>query len=174
VRKFTLTLASFLLLASVSCAQTSHVLAPSPELQKLDFFAGTWKTEGTLQVSPSVPPGPCTALDHTAWLKGGAFVVTHSDVRTQFGDGEEIEIMGYDATRKLYTYNSFSGGGHAEVATGTFDGVTWTWLSNPAVAGPMSRFTQTILSPNSFSAKLEVSMDGTNWFTYMQGTVTRQ
>jgi hypothetical protein len=163
-----------LLFTCLACAQTSRPPAPSPELQKLDFFAGTWKTEGTLQVSPSVPPGSFTTIDHTAWLKGGVFIVTHSDVHTQFGEGEQMEIISSDSSRKLYTYNSFNGGGHAEIATGTLNGDTWIWLSDPTAAGPKSRFTQTILSPNSFSAKLDVSMDGTSWFTCMQGTVTRQ
>ena len=174
MQKLALAFTAFLLFSCFAFAQTVRAPASQSELQKLDYFAGTWKTQGTMQVNPSSPAGPLSTIDRTSWMKGGAFLVTHSAVHTQFGDGEEIEVMGYDAARKLYTYNSFSGAGHTEIATGTFDGDTWTWLSDPAATGPKSRFTQKILSPISFSAKLEVSIDGANWFTYMQATVTRQ
>jgi len=40
---------------------TQQMPTPSPEHQKMGYFAGDWKLEGTMKISPNVPGGPFTS-----------------------------------------------------------------------------------------------------------------
>ena len=94
----------------------------------------------------------------------------------QMGKFKEMSVMGYDPDRKVYTYNSFSSLGQNETSTGTVDGDTWTWLSDENFGGMRmkGRFTMKVTSPTSYTMKFEVSQDGTNWMTAMEGKATKK
>jgi hypothetical protein len=56
------------------------------------------------------------------------------------------------------------------------DGDTWTWNSTEHMNGMAmkGRFTMKVLSPTSYSMKFELSQDGTNWMTGMEGKATKK
>ncbi len=60
--------------------------APSPEHQKMGYFAGDWKLEGTMKISPNAPAGPFTSNEHGEWVSGGFFLETHSSMHSILGD----------------------------------------------------------------------------------------
>ena len=175
---FALCSAIFLCWAAASlCAQMGPT-TPAPELKKLDFLAGDWTAEGAVNPGPGMPDGgKFTSSDHTEWMEGNFFLVSHGGF--DFGGGfkgKELAIYGYDADRKVYTYKAFNSMGEAEESTGTVDGDTWTWTSTEHF-GPTpvkGRFTMKVLSPTSYTMKLEVSPDGTKWVTAMEGKATKK
>lgn len=163
---------------SVSSAHAQMGMpAPAPELKKLDFMAGDWTAEGTINAGPGNPGGKFTETSHAEWMDGNYFLVEHSDGDYgAMGKAKEIAIMGYDADRKMYTYHSFSSVGEAGDSTGTVDGDTWTWTSDEHMGGMTmkGRYTMKVLSPTSYTMKYELSQDGTNWMTAMEGKATKK
>jgi hypothetical protein len=133
---------------------------PGPEHKKLDYFLGTWSTDGDMKPGPMGP--------------GGFFIVIHSDMKMPMGTGTGLAVMGYNADQKKYTYHEFNSMGEAEAATGTVDGDTWTWTDENMMNGNVvhGRYTMKILSPTSYTFKYEVSQDG-NWTTVMDGKTTK-
>jgi hypothetical protein len=111
-------------------------------------------------------------------MQGNFFLISHSKFSSQsMGSGVQYAVMGYDSNKKQYTYESFNSAGEHEVATGTpdADGKVWTWYSSPDMPGPMKwRYTQTVLSPASYTIKFEMSPDGNTWSSVMEGKATKQ
>lgn len=165
-----------LLLIAVASAQLP-VPKPGPELKKLDYFAGTWTSDGDVKPGPMGPGGKMTMTQEGKWMDGGFYVVVHSAYKSgAMGDGSGTAFLGYDPQDKVYTYDEFNSQGEAVHAKGTVDGDTWTW-NNDMKMGPQTakgRFTEKILSPTAYNFKFEMSMDGTTWITVMDGKVTKK
>lgn len=176
--KFKAVLASILVLSAVS-AMAQMPSKPGPEVKKLDYFVGTWTTDGTIAQGPWGSGGKFTATDTMEWMDGGFFLVGHSDFKMPpelGGDGKATSFMGYDTDQNTYTYNEFNSQGRRETSKGTFNGDTWTWTSTANYGGQEinQRMTIKIVSPTSHTMKYEVSIDGTNWMTFMDAKVTKK
>lgn len=169
----------FTLLAAV-CMQAQAQMGPTtpaPELKKLDFMAGDWTSEGDMKPSPGMPGGKFSISSHAEWMEGTFFLVEHSNAdMAAMGKFKELAVMGYDPDRKVYTYHAFNSMGQDETSAGTVDGDTWTWLSDEHFGGTTmkGRFTMKVLSPTSYTMKFELSPDGTNWMTAMEGKATKK
>lgn len=168
-------------LCALLTAVTLQAQAPPPpaaELQKLDFMTGHWTAAGTATMGP--PGTPSTKWSQTSdaeWMDGKYFLVEHSDMDFgPMGKGKELAVMGYDSDNKVYTYTAFDSMGEAEKSTGTVNGDTWVWTSDEHMGGQTmkGRFTMKVLSPTSYTMKFELSQDGTNWTTAMEGTATKK
>jgi hypothetical protein len=168
----------FLALVTASSVQAQMGAAtPAPELKKLDFMAGNWTSEGDMKPGPGTPGGKFSSSSHAQWMDGNFFLVEHSDLDLgAMGKGKELSILGYDPDRKVYTYNAFNSMGEAESSTGTVEGDTWTWTSEEHMGGTTmkGRFTMKVLSPTSYTMKFELSKDGANWTTAMEGKATKK
>ena len=167
----------FALLAAVSVQAQMGPLTPAPELKKLDFMAGDWTAEGTMNPGPGMPGGKWTINTHAEWMQGNFFLVENSDMDLgAMGKGKEAAYLGYDPDKKVYTYKAFNSMGEAEDSTGTVNGDTWTWTSDEHMGGQTmkGRFTMKVLSPTSYTMKFELSQDGTNWMTGMEGKATKK
>jgi hypothetical protein len=150
---------------------------PAPELKKLDFMSGDWSAEGTMNPGPGMPGGKFSETSHAEWMQGNYFLVEHSDGDFgPMGKMKELAILGYDADKKVYTYHAFNSMGEAENSTGTVDGDTWTWTADEHMGGMTmkGRFTMKVLSPTSYTMKYELSQDGSNWMTAMEGKATKK
>jgi hypothetical protein len=165
-----------LLLASLVSAQT-EAPKPSPEVKKLDVFAGTWTLEGTMKPS-SMGPGGSTMTENEKceWMDGGFFLVCHSDYKGSMGGGVGLSVMGYSTDDKAYTYREFNSMGEFEDSKGTVDGDTWTWIGDEKMGGtPMKgRFTMKMTSASSYTFMFEMSQDGTKWTDMMDGKATKK
>lgn len=150
---------------------------PAPELKKLDMFAGDWTAAGTMNPGPGMPGGKFTMNTHAEWMEGNFFLVEHGDFDfATMGKGKELTVMGYDPDKKVYTYTAFNSMGEAESSTGTVEGDIWTWTSDEHMGGMTmkGRFTMKVLSPTSYNMKFELSPDGKQWSTAMEGKATKK
>lgn len=152
---------------------------PSPELKKLDYFVGTWTAEGTIPPGPWGEGGKFSVTHTNEWIAGNFFVESHSEFRMPSalgGDRQSTGILGYDAEKNVYTSTEFTSQGGRDVAQGSVNGDTWTWTSSEKYEGQeiQQRATNKILSPNSYSAKFEISQDGTNWTVMMEAKVIKK
>lgn len=92
------------------------------------------------------------------------------------GERQSTGILGYDTDKNVYTSTEFTSQGGRAVAQGSLNGDTWIWTSSEKYHGQAIRqkATNKILSPNSYSAKFEVSQDGTYWMVMMEAKVTKK
>src|SRR5690349_16740806 len=84
---------------------------PGPEVKKLDYFVGSWTTEGTVAQGPWGAGGKFSSTDTSEWMSGNFFVVGHGDFKMPpevGGDGKQTSIMGYDTDENVYTYTAFN------------------------------------------------------------------
>jgi Protein of unknown function (DUF1579) len=168
---------SLVLLAASAWAQMAP--QPGPEVKKLDYFVGTWTLDGTIAQGPWGAGGKFTSTGTTEWMPGGFFVESHSDFKMPpevGGDGKAVSYRGYDADANVYTYDSFNSQGRHEVSKGALSGDTWTWTGSQTYGGQeiKQKMTIKVLTPASYNMKFEVSMDGTNWSTFMDAKATKK
>jgi hypothetical protein len=150
---------------------------PAPELKKVEYFAGTWTSEGDLKPSPMGPGGKMTMTERNQWMDGGFFLTMFSEFNiTAVGKGSGMAFMGYDPDKRVYTYDEFNSLGEAEHSTGMVDGDTWTWTRHDHVGNSTlkRRFIIKTLSPTSYTFKFEMSRDGNHWSTVMDGKATKE
>ncbi len=112
-------------------------------------------------------------------MPGNFFIVRHSEFKMPpelGGDGKETAIMGYDSDQNTYTNDAFNSQGRHTASKGTLSGDTWAWTSAANYAGQdiKHRMTIKVLSPASYTLKVEISMDGTNWITFMDAKATKK
>jgi hypothetical protein len=155
-------------------AQAPPTPKPTPEHQRLRYFLGEWKSEGTMKASPWGPGGKFTSTDRNTTL-GDFFVVLHSEGTSPMGAMKEVAVMGYDAKEKVYTYDGFSNMGEHDVSKGTISGNTWTWLSEQEMGGKKikGRFILKEVSPTSYTFSYDMSTDGGAWTNVMEGKATK-
>ncbi len=165
--------------ASLAKAQQSlgsgPTLFPSPEHQKMDYFAGDWKLQGTMKLSPTVPGGDFTSTEHSEWVSGNFFLQTKSSMHSVMGDVRGVRVMEYNAGDTLYTYNAYNSLGEHLVATGHIQGNTWTWTSEAKLNGVIAegRYIVTVVSPTVYTFKYETLEPAGAWATVMEGKATR-
>jgi hypothetical protein len=149
---------------------------PAPDLKKLEYFVGTWKSEGDLNPSPMGPGGKMTMTERNQWMDGGFFLTIHSEFTAVMGSGSGMAYMGYDTGKKVYTYDEFNSTGESQHSTGTVEGDTWTWIGEQHLNGNTrkTRFIVKTLSPTSYTFKFELSPDGKIWSTMMEGKATKE
>jgi hypothetical protein len=163
------------LLCATGLAAQSQPQTPGAELKKLDYFAGTWKSEGDMKPGPMGPGGKFTSTEQNEWMSGGFFLLSHAEESTPIGSGKGLAIFGYDTDAKVYTYQAYNSRGEAEHAKGTLAGDTWTWTNEEKMQGKVmrGRFTIKTLSPTSYTFKFEMAPEGGDWATMMEGKATK-
>ncbi len=167
----------FLFVAAVG-AFAQGMPAPGAEHKKLDYFVGTWTSEGEMKPGPMGGGGKFTSVDMAEWMQGGYFLVLHSDavMPAPLGKMKSTAFFGYNFEDKKYTFNEFNSMGEANKAEGTINGDEWVW-TNELKAGDAvmkGRYSMKIVSPTSYTFKYDVSPDGTNWSTVMDGKATKK
>jgi hypothetical protein len=174
MKRTSVTLLGMLLFSVAAVAQMGPP-KPGPELKKLDYFLGTWTSDGDMKPGPMGPGGKFTSTGHGEWMDGGFFLVIHSDFKSGMGNSTGTAYMGYDPQEKVYTYDEFNSMGENIHSKGAVDGDTWSW-SNDMKMGQQTmkaHYTMKALSPTSYTFKFEVSSDGSKWDTVMDGKATK-
>ena len=91
-----------LILIAVS-AMAQMGTPPGPEVKKLDYFVGSWMTEGTIAQGPWGAGGKFTGSGKAEWMPGNFFVQSHSEAKMPpeiGGDTQSVMIIGYDSQQK--------------------------------------------------------------------------
>jgi hypothetical protein len=162
--------------ASYCLAQFAQpTTTPTPEHQKMGYFAGDWKMQGTTKISPNAPGAPFTSTEHGEWVSGGFFLETHSSMHSVMGDVRGVRVLEYNPAAKVYTYNAYNSLGEHQMATGHVLDNIWTWTSEAQMNGLIAkgRYTITVVSPASYTFKYETLPQTGTWSTVMEGKATR-
>ena len=143
---------------------------PHSEMKKQDFFAGTWRLEGTTRASPFGPGGQkFNSTEQLEWMPGGLVLVAHS-----YADGKlvEVTIIGYDPKEKVFTHRTFKSTGEREIWKGTAEHGSWTWTRDETVKGKRIKDRLTIkkTAADSYSFIDEMQPEGGKWSTVAEGT----
>jgi uncharacterized protein DUF1579 len=169
--------AALMLAAAIAAAQNPPAAPkPAPEMEKLKYFVGAWKQEGSVAASHMPGAGKYTGTYHNAVALGGFFVELHSTGNTGTEKWTGTSFLGYNAAEKVYTYDEFNSTGEHILAKGTLEGDTWTWTSETKMGGQTmnGRYTEKINSPTSYDFKFEASTDGgKTWATFLEGKSTK-
>ena len=101
--------AIFILLTGSAWAQMPS--KPGAEVKKLDYFAGSWTTEGTISQGPWGSGGKFSSTNTSEWMLRAASsssVIATSTCRSELGgDGSAIDFFGYDTNQNTYTRDEF-------------------------------------------------------------------
>ena len=149
---------------------------PGPEHKKLDAFAGTWTLDGDLKPGPMGPGGKITENETCEWMDGNFFLACHVKFTSAaMGNGSGVSYMGFSNDDKAYTYRAFNSWGEFEDAKGSWEGDTITWTSDENMGGMKmkGRFTMKNIAATSYNFSFEISQDGTQWTTVMDGKATK-
>jgi hypothetical protein len=148
---------------------------PGPEVKRLGYFVGTWKTDGDIKENPMMPAGKMTSSDKAEWFPGGFHVVIHSTGKSPMGPSHGLGVLAYDAENKVYTYYGIDNSGFATLSKGNVDGKNWVFTDESKMGGKTfhGRYSMTEDSPTSYSFKYEMSEDGTKWALIMEGKSTK-
>jgi hypothetical protein len=178
-RKVGVLLASICLLAGAPVALAQEKKEgppqPGPEHKKLQYFVGTWKSEGDTKENPMMPAGKFTSTDKCEWFEGGFAVVCHSTGKMPTGPMKGLGIISYHPGEKVYTYAGVDSMGMGGYSKGTVEGKVWTFQAEDVMEGKTwhSRYTITETSPTAYTFKFEMSGDGQKYDLIMEGTSTR-
>lgn len=168
-------LAAVVLMSALGVAQM-EMPKPGPEHKKLDVFTGSWTLDGDLKASPMSPAGKVTETEKCAWMENGFYLVCNIQYTSKvMGNGAGLSVMGYSKDDKAYTYHEFNSWGEFTDSKGTLDGEKWSWM-NEQKMGPTitkGRFIVRVTSPTSYEFNYDVSQDGTQWTTIMDGKATK-
>jgi len=149
---------------------------PGPEVKKLGYFVGSWKSEADIKENAmGMPTGKMTETAKCEWFHGGYSVVCHSTGTSPMGTMHALGILGYGMEDKKYTYYGVDNSGHSELAMGSNDGKTWTYTGDEKMGGKTihGRYTMVEESPTAYTFKYETSEDGQKWNTMMEGKATK-
>ena len=177
--KRTLALACAIILClTVASAQAPENPKPGPEHEKLGFFVGEWRSEGTMNESAYGPGGKAMSSDTCEWFEGKFAVVCHSTGKGPMGPMKSVGIMSYNPTEKVYTYYGLESSGEAmtSVPRGTIDGDTWTYLDESKMGDVImkSRYIIKTLSADTYSVKWGMQGEDGTWNTVFEGKSTRR
>jgi len=147
---------------------------PGPAHQKLELLAGQWTGEEQIMPSPMDPAGgPANSkVDNRLALDGFILVQDYVQERSGRVNFEGHAVISYDAGTDTYVMDWWDSFGMARSEyRGKLSGSTLTLES----ATPMgrSRATYDLSKPGLYEFSMQVSMDGSNWATFMTGSYRR-
>ena len=149
---------------------------PGPEVKKLAYFVGTWKSEGDMKENSfGMPAGKFPSTDKCEWFTGGWHVVCHSTGKGPMGAVHGLGILAYNTEDKVYTYSGIDSSGFTEASKGTVDGNNWVYNADEKMGGKVfhGRYSIAVSSPDAYTFKYETSEDGQKWNLMMDGKTTK-
>ena len=176
--KMPFALACLLLSApSLAVAQEQAAPAPGPEVQALNYYAGSWEGHGETLAGPFGEAGALSSHMTCDWFAGGFQMVCNGEETGPTGTRGFLNIKGYDGAARAYTEYSISSRGESEYSQGgSLVGDTLTWLLEQDAGGGRRariRYTEVHVSPVRMTYQAEISVDGQPWSTLAQGEIAR-
>ena len=166
-----------LLLAPAAMAEAPKAPKPGPEHQRLGYFVGKWKSEGTVAENPFMPAGKMSGTDTCEWFEGKFAVVCRSQGKGPMGPTRGLGIMGYSAEEKAYLYYGVENSPMAmtTVPKGTVEGDTWTYADESRMGDKVvkSRYTIKVVDKKSYTFRYEMQGPDGQWKTVVEGKSTR-
>jgi hypothetical protein len=109
-------------------------------------------------------------------MPGNFFVERRYDGKSPMGEYKGLEILGYDAAKKTYTFNGFDNSGMMGSGTMTVSGTTWTTTGTGTMAGTAFHDRCTLAFADggkTLNVKCEMSLDGKKWAPSIEGKATK-
>ena len=126
------------MLSSVAASQVQ----PRPaEVQRLQFYVGSWDEAGEMRDDPNKSFQPIAGGETCKWAAGGYAVVCEEKTEGAGGGWEGVYILSYDAGGRQYHVYGTEKPGNAIHAVGRLDGDRWIWVTDPAPDGSRVRYT---------------------------------
>ena len=161
----------------VIIAQKQELPKPGPEHQRLGAFVGTWTFEGEIKPGPMGAGGKMTGTDRIEWAPGNFSVQRRYEGKSPMGEMQGIEILAYNAAKKVYTFNSFDSLGSIGSGTMTVNGNTWTTTGTSTI-GTMTMHDRCTLEfgagGSTVTIKCDMSADGKTWMPTFEGKATKK
>jgi hypothetical protein len=149
---------------------------PGPEHQRLAAFVGNWTIEGDMKPGPMGAGGKMTGTDRIDWVPGNFFIQRLYQGKSPMGEMQGLEILGYDAARKVYTFNSFDSLGMRGSGTLTVKGNTWTSTGTATMGTAVIHDRCTLdfgAGATTLTVKCDMSTDGKSWTPTFEGKATK-
>ena len=117
-----------------------------------------------------------TGKDRIDWVPGNFFVQRSYQGKSPMGEIQGIEIFGYDAAKKVHTFNAFDSMGMMGSGTMTVKGDTWL-ATGTSTMGDMTMRDRCTLEfgagGSTLAIKCEMSTDGKTWAPTFEGKATK-
>lgn len=166
-----------LLLGGRAFAEEGKAPKPGPEHQRLAFFVGKWKAEGTMAENPFMPAGKFTSSDTCEWFEGRFAVVCRSQGKGPTGPTKGLAIMSYSPEEKVYLYYGLDNSpmAMAAVPRGTVEGDVWTYTDESKMGDQIvkSRYVIKQVDKRSYTFRYEMQGQDGQWKTVVEGKTTR-
>jgi hypothetical protein len=161
--------------AVATAALAQEMPKPGPEHEKLGYFAGKWEFEGESKEGPMGPGGAIAFTETCELFEGDFAVVCESEGTSPMGPTKTFSIMTYDTEKEAYLYHAVQNDMPAFSAIGKREAKTWHWKTETQMDAETmyTRVTITETSATSYTFKVEMSTDDTNWMTAVEGTSTK-
>ena len=176
MRRLAVVVAVLSMHAGVVIAQKPEVSKPGPEHQRLAAFVGNWTLEGDIKPGPMGPGGKMTGTDRIDWVPGSFFIQRLYQGKSPMGEMQGLEILGYDAAKKVYTFNSFDSMGMRGSGTLTVKGNTWTSTGTATMGTAVIHDRCTMdfgAGATTLTVKCDMSIDGKSWTPTFEGKATK-
>jgi Protein of unknown function (DUF1579) len=177
MRRLAVLVAVVSLFGGVVIAQKPEMPKPGPEHQRLGAFIGNWTFDGEMKPGPMGPGGKMSGTDRIEWAPGNFFVQRSFQGTSPMGEIQGIEILAYDAAKKVYTFNSFDSLGMMGSGTMTVKGNTWTATGTSTMGSMTMRDRCTLefgADGGTVTIKCAVLTDGKTWTPTFEGKATKQ
>ncbi len=153
---------------TVGAAQATGTASAGAEHHRIRFFAGDWvftgKMDGTV-----FGPGQPNSIGESCQMIGDFFVTCRYEVKRVNSLLRGLDVLGYDAAERLYTFTSCDSQGVVGHGKGTAQGDTWS-----LAFGATSRVTWKELSATSYAITIEGLQADGRWVATMDGTYQRR
>lgn len=146
-------------LPNVAASQVDSRLA---EVQRLQFYVGSWDEAGEMRDDPSKPFKPVSGGETCKWSAGGYAVVCEEKTEGAGGGWEGVYILSYDADGRQYHVYGTEKPGNNIHAVGRLDGDRWIWVTDPAPDGSQVRYTFAPAGAGARTLTVEVGV-GERW-----------
>ena len=178
VLKQAVAVSAILLLSGFALAQEAmEAPKPTAEHKALEWWLGSWAGEGEMKPGPFGEGGPMKWTEECSWFADSGFhIVCKSKGDGPMGPMKGLGIIGYNPEKKVYTHYGIDSSGWTGHAEGTLSGDAWTFQSEETMEGKTfhTRYTMTKKSDTVMTFSWDMSEDGKNWMTLMDGKTTKQ
>jgi hypothetical protein len=175
-----LLIAAAILLSAPSLAfaqpQADQTPKPGPEVQKLDYYVGTWEGHGETKAGPFGEAGKLSSKMTCDWFAGGFQIVCKGEETGPSGKRGFLNLLAYDEKAKAYTQYSISSFGETEYDQGgSLVGDKLTYLLDQDAGGKPAKFRyiEEHLSPVLMTYQAEVSVEGQPWMVLAEGKIAK-
>jgi len=142
--------------------------------ERLNYFAGTWNVEMHMKTG-ALNSRVYFATEHNEWAPDHSLLLSKPERDRGLPEGG-IAVMGYSASKHLYTYHILKNSGETEDLQGTVEDRTWIWQSDEQRTGgepTKTKITMIEMSPTSYMLRVQTFAADGAWSTIIEGTAKK-